>query len=210
MKKTILRTLPRLLPAGALFLPLGTLTINLGNLLGGLLGGLGELGELGQLGELLGGLGGGGGTSTQYNIVKLIQALFSEGNEMFANMLKSDMMAQARPWLVVTAVGLVLAIGAVLAGLALAFKESAKLHAASFYVYAGGTLSTALAVVGFWRFSAAFAEDAGVFGSTSLNFGTWVLLAMLLLCAAICFSQWRAAKERARLAALAAKKRKRR
>jgi len=120
------------------------------------------------------------------------------------------MMAQARPWLAVTAVGLSLAVGAVLAGLALAFKESVKLHAASFYVYAGGTLTTALAAVGFWRFSIALAEAAGVFGSTSLNYGTWILLALLLLCAAVCFSQWRAAKERARLAALAAKKRKRR
>ena len=207
MKKTILRILPRLLPAGALFLPLGTLTFSLGglgDLLGGLLGG----GLGGGLGELLGGLGG-GGKSTSYNIVKLIQALFDDSNELIVRALKDDMMAQARPWLVVTAVGLSLAVAAVLAGLALCFKENIKLHAASFYVYAGGSLAAVLAIAGFLRFSAALAKDMGAIASTSLNIGAWLLLAMLLLNAAIWFGQWRAAKERARLAALAAKKRKR-
>ena len=174
MKTTALRILPRLLPAGALFLPLGTLTISLG-----------------ALGELFGALLG-GGTGTQYNIVKLIQALFS-GDEPFANLLKADIMTLARPWLAVAAAGLALAAGAVLAGLALACGGGAKLLSASSYVYAGGALATAFAMVGFRRFSAVLAEATGAFGRTSLNFGAWVLLATLLLCAAICFSQWRAA-----------------
>jgi len=180
MKQIILRLLPRLLPAGALFLPLGTLTIKL-------------------LVE----------KATQYNIVELVRTFGSENNELFVNLLKSDSMAPARPWLVVTAVGLLLGILAILAGLALAWRESIKLHVLSAAVYAGGTAGVVLAIVGFSRFGAILAEAVRSIANTSLSFGTWVLMALLLLNAAVCYAQWRAAKERARLAALAAKKRKR-
>jgi len=201
MKKTILRILPRLLPAGALFLPLGTLTISLGGL-GNLLGGLGDL--LGGLGAL----GGAGEKATPYNIVELVRALL-EGNELFANVLKSEAMAPARPWLVVTAVGLALGILAVLAGLTLSWRDSMKLSLVSTAVYAGGTVSVILAMAGFSMFGAMLAEVWRGIADASLGYGTWLLLLMMLLNAAVCFFRWRAAKERARLAALAAKKRKR-
>jgi hypothetical protein len=106
-------------------------------------------------------------------------------------------------------VGLGVGILAILAGLALSYRESIKLHASSAAVYAGGTAGVILAVVGFSRFGAVLAGAVRSIASTSLSFGTWILMALLLLNAAVCFSQWRAAKERARLAALAAKKRKR-
>jgi len=201
MKKTILRILPRLLPAGALFLPLGTLTISLGGL-GNLLGGLGDL--LGGLGAL----GGAGEKATPYNIIELVRALL-EGNELFANVLKSESMAPARPWLAVAVAGLVLGILAVLAGLTLSFDEEIKRLAASAMVYAGGTVSVILAMAAFSMFGAILAEVWRGVANTTLNYGTWLLMILLLLNAAICFFRWRAAKERARLAALAAKKRKR-
>jgi len=200
MKQTILRILPRPLPAGALFLPLGTLTISLGGL-GGLLGGLGDL---------LGGLGALGGESekgTSYNIVGLVRAM-AEGNELFANALKSDSMAPARPWLAVAVIGLVLGILAILAGLALSYRESMKLSAVSAAVYAGGAAGVILAMAGFSMFGAILGEVWRGVANATLDYGTWVLLALLLLNAAICFCRWRADKERARLAALAAKKRK--
>jgi hypothetical protein len=181
MKKTILRILPRLLPAGALFLPLGTLTISLGSLFS---------------------------KPTAYNIVGLIKTFGSESNELFVNLLKGDSMAPARPWLIVTVVGLALGILAILAGLALPWRESVKRLGASAAVYAGGTAGVILAVVGFSRFGTLLTEAVRL-ASTSLNAGTWILMALLLLNAAVCFAQWRAAREKARLAALAAKKRKR-
>jgi len=202
MKKTILRVLPRLLPAGALFLPLGMLTISLG--------GLGNL--LGGLGDLLGGLGALGGASekgTSYNIVGLIRALF-EGNELFANVLKSEAMAPARPWLAVAVAGLVLGILAILAGLALSFDEEIKRLATSAMVYAGGTAGAVLALVGFSMFGAILDEVWRGIANAAAGYGAWVLLILLLVNAAVCFFQWRTAKEKARLAALAAKKRKKR
>jgi len=178
MKKAVPRVLPRLLPIGALFLPLGALTII--------------------------------SNATAYNIVGLIKTLTGETNEFFAGVLQSDRMDPARPWLAVAAAGLTLGILAVLAGLALSLRESMKLSAASAAVYAGGTAGIILAAAGFMMFGKALAEAWRSMAGASLGYGSWVLLALLLLNAAICFFQWRAAKESARLAALAAKKRKKR
>jgi len=182
MKKTILRILPRLLPAGALFLPLGSLTISLGALFE---------------------------KPTSYNIVQLVKTFGGQGNELFLNLLKGDAMAPAIPWLVVSIVGLVLGILAVFAGLALPWKESIKLDAASAAVYAGGTAGVTLAMIAFPQFGSMLLQAVRI-ASASLGYGVWILLALLLLNTAICFYRWRTEKEKARLAALAKKQKRKR
>ncbi|MCL2298540.1 MAG: hypothetical protein FWC27_00130 [Firmicutes bacterium] len=182
MKKILLRILPRLLPAGALFLPLGSLTISLGALFE---------------------------RPTSYNLVGLLKTFGGKGNELFLNLLKSEAMAPAVPWLVLSIVGLVLGVLAVLAGLALSWRGSIKLYAASAAVYAGGTLGIALAAAAFPLFGKILVEAVSL-ASTALGYGVWILLALLLLNAAVCFFQWRAEKEQARLAALAKRQKQKR
>ena len=179
IKKAMPRAIPRVLPLGALFLPLGTISINF-------------------LIEKV----------TRYNIVELVKAPFSESNELFATLLKSESMAAARIWLVVAVAGLALAVLAVLAGLALCWSGRIKLYAASAAVYAAGTLGAAGMGYGFAKFGTALAGALMNIATTSLNIGLYVLGLLLLANAVMCFVQWRSAKEKARLAALAAKKRK--
>ena len=175
----LLRTAPRLLPVGALFLPLGTLTIKI-------------------LIEKV----------TQYNIVTMIQAFTGEDSELFTKLLATEPMAAARTWMYVTAVGLVLSILAMLAGLALAFSGKTKILIAGTVTYGVGTLAGICAGVAFSMCGAALAGAMNNMVGLSVNFGTWVLVAVLLLNFVLCLSQWRRAKERARLAELAKKKRK--
>jgi len=207
-KKTILRIIFRALPVGALFLPLATMTLNLGAL-GGLLGGLLGGGVEG-LGDLLGALGGGSGKSTQYNIVGLIKALFSKDNDLLIKLLQGESMAAARTWLIAAVVGLVLSILAALAGLALvAAGGKAKWLGGSSIAYAAGALGGIGMVVAFVKFGTTLAAAVMNIASTSLNIGAYILVALILFNLCHSLVDWRSTKERERLAALAAKKRKR-
>jgi len=206
IKKAIPRVVPRLLPVGALFLPLGTLTFNLGSL-GQLLGG----GGLGDMAGLLAGLlGGAGETSTSYSIVGAIQALTKKGpgSDLFGSLMKQDFMAAVRGWAAVTAVGLALCILAMLAGFAFIFAEKVKPLGIGALVYGAGTLGGLLALGGFKQFGAALGPAVADMASASLNYGAWVLAAMLLLNLIVCLTLWRGAKERERRAELAKKQRK--
>jgi len=179
--KTIVRFVARALPVGALFLPLGTITIKF-------------------LVE----------KATPYNIAGFIKMLFEDGNELFFNMLTSEIMDSARPWMYVAAAGLAAGVLAALAGLALAYWDSIKALAISAWAYAGGVLGAAAMAVGFTIFGTTMAGALMNIASTSVNYGTYILLGLLLCNLIHSLIQRRDAREAARRAALAAKKRKRR
>jgi len=182
-KKLIVRIVLRLLPVGALFLPLGTLSINL----------------------II-------KKDTSYNIVELVKSLFSDnsGTELLLKLMETESMAAARAWMVVTAAGLVLSILAILAGLALVYFGKVKLLGASAAVYGAGTLGGVAAVTGFMLFGAELAEALRNIATASVNIGAYVMVAALLVNLIVCLAQWRGEKEKARLAALAKKQRKKR
>ena len=204
--KAIPRAVLRLLPVGALFLPLGTLTINLGNLgdLGDLLGGLGSL--LGLAGDL------GSGKGTSYNIVGLIQALTGKGSgsDLFMRLLNSDMMDTPRAWAYVTGIGLIVSILAMLAGFAFLFAERVKPLAIGAAVYGAGALGGIGAVVGFRQFGEALGPAIMNLASAAVDYGAYVLVAMLLLNLTVCLAQWGNARKQVRLAALARKQKRKR
>ncbi|MDR2686863.1 MAG: hypothetical protein LBB75_03860 [Oscillospiraceae bacterium] len=176
VKKAVPRAVLRLLPVGALFLPLGTLTIKI-------------------ITE----------KATQYNLVGLIQALFGQENQLLVNLIKTDMMAAPRAWLYVTAAGLILSILAMLAGFAFLFAEKVKPLAAGAAVYGAGALGGICAVIGFAQFGGALGPAIMNMAGASVNYGAYDLAAMLLLNLVVCLAQWRGAKERERLTALARK-----
>jgi len=201
VKKAIPIAALRLLPVGALFLPLGTLTFNLG--------GLGEMLGLGDLGGLLAGLLGGGGKGTSYNIVGLIQGMLGQdSNGLLGRLMQQDFMAGTRIWLYMTGAGLALGILATLAGFAFIFAEKVKHLAASAAVYGAGTLGGICAVVGFLQFGVALGPALLDLAIATLNYGAWVWAAMLLLNLIVCLVLWRGVKERERLTALARKQKK--
>jgi len=192
VKEAAPRAVLRLLPIGALFLPLGTVTISLG-----------ALGSLFGLGDL----GGGGGSGTPYNIVGLIKSVVSPDSELMRKLLQTDMMDGPRAWLYVTGAGLILSILAMLAGFAFVFifAEKVKPLAAGAAVYAAGVLGAICGLAGFMQFGAALGPATMNLASTAVNYGAYVLAAMLLLNLAVCLAQWRRVKEQERLAALAKK-----
>ena len=195
----------RLLPVGALFLPLGTLTFSLGGLGEAL--GLGDLSGL--LSGLLGGaLGGSGGSGTSYNIVGLIKGITGRDSDLMVRLLKTDMMATPRVWLYVTGAGLILSILAMLAGLAFIFAEKKKPLAIGAAVYGAGTLGGIGAIVGFIKFGEALGPAIMNLASAAVNYGAYVLAAMLLLNLIVCLAQWRGAREQVRLTALARQQKK--
>ena len=171
----------RALPIGALFLPLAALNIRL-------------------LVE----------NTTQYNIVALFKALSGGGDSLFGSLLGSDTLAPALPWLIAAAAGLALSVAAIAAGLALSPRESIKSLAAACWIYAGGALGAVCAAVGTAVFGGALGGAVRNLASASVGVGTYVLLALMPLNLAASFFQWRGAKEKVRLAALAAKKKRKR
>jgi len=204
VKKAVPFAVLRLLPVGALFLPLGTLTFSLGGL-GDLAEGLGALGALFGLGNL-----GGAGSGTSYNIVELVKSFTGSSSELFMRLLKTDMMATPRAWAYVTGVGLILSILAMLAGFAFLFAESVKPLAIGAAVYGAGTLGGIAAVVGFTQFGQALGPAIMNLASAAVDYGAYVLVAMLFVNLVVCLAQWRKARERVRLAALARKQKKKR
>jgi len=182
-KQLIIRIALRLLPVGTLFLPLGTLSINL----------------------II-------NKTTSYNIVELVKSLFSDsgGTELLLKLMETESMATSRAWMVVTAAGLALSLLAILAGLALAYFDQIKLLGASAAVYGAGTLSGAAAVFGFAMFGTELAAAVNNIATAMVNIGAYVLVAAMLLNLLADLAQWRGEKEKARLAALAKKQRKKR
>ena len=181
IKKAIPRAVLRLLPVGALFLPLGTMTIKF-------------------ISE----------KTTRYNIVELIKSLGGQGNELLLKLLETEPMAEVRAWIVVTAVGLALSVLAMLAGFAFLFAESVKPLAIGAAVYGAGTLGGIAAVVGFTQFGQALGPAIMNLASAAVDYGAYVLVAMLFVNLVVCLAQWRKARERVRLAALARKQKKKR
>jgi len=179
VKKAIPRAVLRLLPVGALFLPLGTMTIKIIN-------------------EKV----------TSYNIVGLIQSLSGQGNELLLKLLETEQMAAVRTWMYVAMAGLILSVLAMLAGFAFLFAEKVKPLAASAAVYGAGMLGIIGALVGFSRFGAALAGAVMNMASAAVQYGAWALAAMLLLNLTVCLAQWRGAREQVRLTALARQQKK--
>jgi len=193
IKKAVPFAALRLLPMGALFLPLGTLTFSLGNL-GSLFG--------------LGNAGGGGGSGTSYNIVGLIKGIGGPDSDLMVKLLKTDMMAEPRTWLYVTGAGLILSILAMLAGFAFLFAEKAKPLAIGAAVYGAGVLGGIGALAGFMQFGAALGPASMNLASAQADYGTYVLIAMLLLNLIVCLAQWRRVREQERLTVLARQQKK--
>jgi len=179
IKKAIPRAVLRLLPVGALFLPLGTMTIKF-------------------ISE----------KTTRYNIVELIKSLGGQGNELLLKLLETEPMAEVRAWIVVTAVGLALSVLAMLAGFAFLFAEKVKPLAAGAAVYGVGVLGVAAALTGFMRFGAALGGAVMNMASAAVEYGAWALAAALLLNLVVCLAQWRNAKEQIRLTELARQQKK--
>ena len=179
IKRAVSRAVLRLLPAGALFLPLGAMSIKF-------------------ITE----------KTTRYNIVELIKSLGGQGNELLLKLLEAEQMAAVRSWIYVTAVGLVLSVLAILAGFAFLFAEKVKPLAAGAAVYGAGVLGIATALTGFIKFGAALGGAMMNIASAAVEYGAWVLAAALLLNLAVCLTQWHDAREQIRLTELARQQKK--
>ena len=158
----ILRIMARLLPVGALFLPLGVLNIRI----------------------LF------SDSETRLNIVELFRMLGDMGeNELMLKVFQSEMFDAARPWLYAAIAGLAIGVLAILAGIAIAFPKGKTPLAAAMGVYGGGTLGAILMAVSFGAFGSALGDSLLFKVNASVSWGAWVLLALLALNAGLAWWQ---------------------
>ena len=153
----ILRIIAGLLPAGALFLPLGIVNISI---------------------ILL------GNTEMRLDIVELIRLSGNlGGDELIARLIQSDLFAKALPWVYTAVAGLAIGILAILAGIALSFT---KANFASVFVYAGGLAGAVVMAVGFGGFGSAMESNLLFTVDTTVGAGSYLLMGLFLLGAGVC------------------------
>jgi len=181
-RETIMKAIPRaalrLLPVGALLLPLCTLATRV-------------------IFKK---------TETRFYITTLLGALLhpEQTSAFVNNTLRSEPMADTRAWVYVAIAGLAVGVVCALAGFAFLFAKKAKALFACACVYCVGAPGGASMVLGLVMASRALAlamqgmgrlADAGL----TLEAGVWALAAALLLNLIACLVEWRRVKERERL-----------
>jgi len=187
--KAIPRAALRLLPLGALLLPLCTLATRV------------------ILKK----------SETRFYITTLLGALLhpEQTSAFVNNTLRSEQMADTRAWVYVAIGGLAVSIVCALAGLAFVFARKAKALFACAAVYCAGALSGTGMVLGLAMASRALALAMQGMGrladaSLALETGAWLLAAALLLNLIACVVEWLTTRKRERLNELVHKPKRKR
>jgi len=174
--RAILRAALRLLPAGALFLPLCTL----------------ETKVLFRT------------NTTAFNVVGLLGALLNpeQTSALVNRIMMDDNLTTTRAWAYAAMAGLAVSAVFMLAGFAFLFAIKSKPLFVCAVIHLTAALGGITALLGATMASRALAGVVRSIASLTVNRGAWILAAALLLNLIACTIEWLAAKKRERLTEL--------